>query len=179
MQERALVRYKDDPTLLHCRIVLDCKEGNLCKVATPDRDINETKLEAGSTFSEVLRMVGGRLPRHIRERDTYLPKHSEHGEFTEQELLELCNKAKAEGYEHGLHHRITGKLVEGRRVVDFQPVGLGGENVGDQALEDSEDIWIAVYRSGGKGVGEEVVPPRDSSKMSVGGKTFVLYGQTL
>ena len=169
------MRFKDDPTLLHCRIVLDCKEGNLCKVATPDRDINETKLEPGAVFTEVLRMVGGRLPRHIRERDTYLPKHTDQGEFTERELLELCNQAKASGYGQGLSHRITGKLVEGRRVVDFDRVGPGGEVVDEKLPDETDDIWIAVYRSGGKGIGEEVAPPKDSNVMNVGGKTFVLY----
>ena len=76
VQERALVRFKDDPTLLHCRIVLDCKEGNLCKVATPDRDINETKLESGPVFTEVLRMVGDGFPG-TSERETLIFRNTQ------------------------------------------------------------------------------------------------------
>lgn len=155
------MRFKDAPTLLHCRIVLDCKEGNLCKVATPDRDINETKLEPGAVFTEVLRMVGGRLPRHIRERDTYLPKHADQGEFTERELLELCNQARASGYEQGLSHRITGKLVEGRRVVDFDrpPKDSNVMNVGGETF--------VLYSIGGDEVLARKVGPNEVEKLGI------------
>ena len=76
-QERVLVRFKDDPNLLHGHAVLICHEGNRCSVVTPDRDIYDTVLEVGDIYADVKRMTGGRLPGGVRERDTYMAKHSE------------------------------------------------------------------------------------------------------
>ena len=45
-------------------------------------------------------------------------------------------------------------------MVDYDRVGPDGEIVDVKVPEDESDIWIAVYRSGGKGIGDEVVPPK-------------------
>lgn len=86
-QDRALVRFRDDPSLLHERVVIAVHSGDLCKVLTPDRDINETQLHVGEIYSEVLRKEAGRLPTGIREKDTYMAKHSGAGEFSHTETV--------------------------------------------------------------------------------------------
>ena len=49
-QDAALVRFVDDPALLHYRLVLLCPGGDHCLVATPDRDINDVQLVEGEVF---------------------------------------------------------------------------------------------------------------------------------
>lgn len=101
------MRFVDDPSLLHCRIVLICHGGNHCHVCTPDRDINETRLEVGDVYSEVLRMPNGNLPAGVRGGSTYLPKHSEKGEFTPEELLALTIRAGRHPVEGEARRRVS------------------------------------------------------------------------
>lgn len=166
-QERALVRFKDDPTLLHCRIVLCCDGGNLVKVVTPDRDINETRLEVWDTYSEVIRLDGGRLPGGIRKNQTYLPEHSPDGEFTPEELLGLTRRAMDEGFTSRPNRRVHGKLVGGVRVPP-KPTGKEGD-------ETSDHLWVVVYTSSGKGVGDELAPPTGGETHLVGGREYALF----
>lgn len=161
-QERALVRFKDDPALLHCRVILCCDGGNLVKVATPDRDINETRLETGPVYSEV-----GRLPAGFRKNQTYLLEHSAQGEFTPAELLTLTQKALEEGFSSRPGRRVTGKLVEGVRV----PPRARASGVD----EDTGSMWIVVYTSANKGVGDELTPPSGDHSHTVGGKDDALF----
>lgn len=67
-QDHVLVRFKDDPELLHWRCILHCVGGNRCIVVTPDRDVQEAVLEIGGTYTEIKRMVDGQLFGRVREK---------------------------------------------------------------------------------------------------------------
>lgn len=67
-QDHVLVRFKDDPELLHWRCILHCVGGNRCIVVTPDRDVQEAVLEIGGIYIEIKRMVDGRLFGRVREK---------------------------------------------------------------------------------------------------------------
>ena len=94
MRECALVRFADDPDLLHWRMVLHCFGGDKVLVVTPDRDINDTTLKVGDVFTEVIRLDRERLPHRVRERETYLPRHSADGNMTIEELRQLFERAE-------------------------------------------------------------------------------------
>ena len=61
-REVALVRIRDDPTLLHWRMALFCVNLDRVIVATPDRDISDTVLSVGEVYSDVIRLDGEHLP---------------------------------------------------------------------------------------------------------------------
>lgn len=167
------MRFVDDPSLLHCRIVLICHGGNHCHVCTPDRDINETRLEVGDVYSEVLRMPNGNLPAGVRGGSTYLPKHSEKGEFTPEELLALTIRAGRHPVEGEARRRGSGKVNEDGRVVGEAAPGPV-EHL-DEGGDDGK-IWLTVYASSGKDLGSEISPPPSAKKMDINGKTFAMFG---
>lgn len=47
---------------------MHCVGGNRCIVVTPDRDVQEAVLEIGGTYTEIKRMVDGRLFGRVREK---------------------------------------------------------------------------------------------------------------
>ena len=173
-QERVLVRFKDDPTLLHERVVLDCHSGNLVKVSTPDRDINETVLEVGNIYSDVIRKELSKLPGRIRERDTYLAKHSGYGEFSADEIRQLAEEALKTPYEVPLSHRVTGKTPRACLC------GVEAEETAAEGFDGRADgrIWMAVYRSSGKALGDEVSVPGDAKQMTIGSKKYAMFALT-
>ena len=58
-------------------------------MVTPDRDVELTKLEVGDTYTEVKVADDKRLPRGVREDDTYLPRHSDKGDLSRDEWMKL------------------------------------------------------------------------------------------
>ena len=165
VQDAALVRFRDDPALLHWRMVLISHEGDSVTVVTPDRDVEDTALSPGDIYLDVRRMDGGRLPRGVRERDTYLPKHSPEGEFSPDEIRRLV--LLAERNRQGTHER---KRIVGRAD---EPKPAGPPPVVSLA---QQKICLVVFRSGSGELGEEVTPPGDSVRHVINGKTFVLFG---
>lgn len=161
-----LVRFRDDPALLHERVVLACSHGDLVKVITPDRDINETTLEVGDVYTEIRRKEIGKLPPRVRERDTYLAKHSYEGEFTTAELLTYANEALR-----------TGFSGQQRVSTDSPGVIALGEGAGRaQEIDEHDDrLWIAVFSSSGKGLGEEIGVPGDAVQHVMGGRPYALF----
>ena len=121
VQDVALVRFRDDPDLLHWRCVLACKTGDDVLIVTPDRDIQSTVLKVGNTYTEIHRLVHGHLPRGVREDDTYLPRHSEQGEFSGEEMRVLVAAAQRQLQGEVDRRRVSGKLD---RIEAFYPVKL-------------------------------------------------------
>ena len=168
------MRFVDDPSILHCRIVLICHGGNHCHVCTPDRDINETRLEVGDVYSEVLKMPNGNLPAGVRGGSTYLPKHSDKGEFTQEELLALTIRAGRHPVEGEARKRVSGKVLEDGRVVGEAAHGRPAGQPED--VQDDGKIWLTVYASSGRDLGSEVSPPVSAKNFEVNGKTFAIFG---
>lgn len=67
-------------------------------------------------------------------------------------------------------HRVFGKLVDGVRHPP--PVAEV-----DNGPEDDSRIWLVVYRSNGKGLGDEISIPGDATRVTLGGKPFALFSQ--
>ena len=177
-RESALVRFRDDPALLHWRLVLVCVDGDRCLVATPDRDINDTILEVGDVFSEVIRMDGDRLPRRVRERDTYLPRHSGGGDLGVDELRTLMSQAETMAeriHQAGLRRRVTGKLGQDGRIHAAGPVASIGEPA-KQGPSDADSTWMVVFDSRGSDVGEERQPASDNgSEVVLKGERYFIW----
>ena len=174
-QDAALVRYRDDETLLHCRLILLCLEESKCIVCTPDRDIETTVLEVGDTYSEIKRMIGGRLPSGVRDQDTYLPRHSDLGTIGPEEARSLV--FRAERMQSGVveRRRVTGKVDEHGRVFRDGGTGGGVASVPVAALGPADLLWLVVFRTGSGDLGEEVTPPSGSRTLEVSGKRFHLF----
>ena len=177
-RESALVRFRDDPALLHWRTVLVCLEGDRCSVATPDRDINDTNLEVGDVFSEVIRLDGERLPRRVRERDTYLPRHSGAGDFGVDEVRSLVPQAEAMAgriAQADARRRVSGKMGQDGKIY---AAGLGdGSGDGPQPREPVfETAWMVVYDSKSAEVGDERQPALDNgSEVMLKGDRYFLW----
>ncbi len=74
--EHVLVRFKDDPELLHQRwVIRSCGDGRYW-VVTPVRDIWCTRLRLGRTYEQIVRFSGIRLPSHVRRREV-LPRQGQ------------------------------------------------------------------------------------------------------
>ncbi|OLP87305.1 hypothetical protein AK812_SmicGene31483 [Symbiodinium microadriaticum] len=177
-QDCALARFADDPALLHGRVVRCYGGGNLCRVITPDHDVQETILEAGSVYTEVIRINGARLPEvdQGKEDDTYLPKHSGDGDVKHDELLHSVRVADRAPASVEGQRRATGKVDCERAVDELQGPH---ENPRDkaksrQAVERAQEneSWIKVYSSSGTGIGDQLaaeeqrqrVPPDDGTR---------------
>lgn len=170
----ALVRFRDDPALLHWRGVLLCKNGDLCTVITPDRDIEDSELKVGEVYQEIRRYDDGRLPRTVRERDTYLPKHSSQGVFTDEEMRKFVLNAERAVDAARVRRRVTGRREEHREE------GLAGEPVAapEDVGDGSHDFgWLVVYRSGGGLLGETVEVPGDAADQTVNGRVFRFFSR--
>lgn len=159
----------DDPDLLHRRVVLLCESGNRALVVTPDRDVQDTVLEVGKVYSEVRRMEVGRLPRGVRERATYLAKHSEQGEFTTEELRALALEAREQGFEVAPLRRL------GEKTPPFLVDAAGTKQAAPEPEVPLDKILLCVYSTSGKLLGEEVPPPPDAATVKVGGKTLRIF----
>ena len=88
-----LVRFKDDPVLLHHRLLLRQGPGAKWVVATPDRDVWCVDLVVGELFSEIVSYDGARLPTGIRSDKAYRDKDSEEGVFSPSDIQELVEEA--------------------------------------------------------------------------------------
>ena len=180
-QDGVLVRFRDDPDLLHYRLVLLCTGGDHCYVATPDRDINEVDLVEGNMFSELRRMHLGRLPRGIREGDTYLPKHSPQGDFAQEEVLQLHMVAEKRSKDGSRRVRLTGKVgPDGVDILSGSPATPRPRSTPSHenaaVTVDSCYVWLIAYSSmTPSAVGKEVALPEGVSAMSVGGEKYALY----
>ncbi|CAE7434980.1 unnamed protein product [Symbiodinium sp. KB8] len=177
-RESTLVRFKDDPALLHWRLVLVCVDGHRCLVATPDRDINDTILEVGDVFSEVIRMDGDRLPRRVRERDTYLPRHSGGGDLGVDERRTLMSQAEVVAeriHQASLRRRVTGKSGQDGRIHAAGPVASVSEPA-RQGRSDADSTWMVVYDNRGSDVGEERQPASDNgSEVVLKGERYFIW----
>lgn len=173
------MRFADDPALLHGRVVLRCYGGNLCRVITPDRDVQETTLEAGSVYTEVIRMNGSRLPRGIKEDDTYLPKHSGDGDFKHDELLHFVRVADRVPASVEGRRRVTGKVDYEGAVDELQGPHANPRDkaISKQAVEraQEDECWIKIYSSNGTGIGDQAFPPVESALLVCGGGLFKLF----
>ena len=135
---------------------------------TPDRDLESATL---AVFSEVKRIVGGRLPGGVRECDTYLPKHAYDGPIPPEEMRSLVFQAERQ-FRDGRRHRINGRsdgpFVAGsaRAPPEALPADL-------QQDVDSGLRWLIVCASDGAGVGDEMSIPAQANQVLVGGKTFL------
>lgn len=179
-QDCVLVRFADDPALLHWRCVLACTEGNKVVVVTPDRDMENTELVVGEIYTEIKRMPEGRLPRGTKDRETYLPRHSPEGVIKPAEMRNLILMADRR-VEALRGRRVTGKLAADGRVHLNHPAE-GDPEKGDRGVAvqegqeaDSECVWLVVFSEDGKGIGDELSPPGDAQRLNVGGKTLVLF----
>lgn len=168
-----LVRFVDDPTLLHWRGVLLVVDGTKVAVTTPDRDIEVTDLVVGDTYREIRKGDGQNVPRGVKERDTYLPRHSDKGRISPDEFYRLVGLA--EKHKIGLvqRRRLTGRVNEPARAP---PVVPEATVPGDDRV-DEDHVFLIVYRSGNGALGEEMMPPGDSKEVVVNGKVFVLFSR--
>ena len=93
-----LVRFRDDPVLLHHRWVLK-RVGKRSRywVATPDREVWLTKLEVGDKYSEIVPFSGTRMPEKVRRRDVHCDKDSDEGAFDEDEFEALLEDVRDAG----------------------------------------------------------------------------------
>ena len=146
-------------------------------MVTPDRDVELTKLEVGDTYTEVKVADDKRLPRGVREDDTYLPRHSDKGDLSRDEWMKLI--------------RAQEKKMEARelkRAEKADPKGKaaaaprGGRADADLSgpAEDQVDdakVWLVIYRSGSGDLGVECDPPQDTGEMIVNGKSFKLFSR--
>ena len=95
--EHVLVRFRDDPEILHHRWILKVTPNGKVWVATPDREVWKTDLQVGEKYAHLIPWSGQRMPSHIRRAQAYIDKDSELGRFTEQEyrtLVDKCSPAK-------------------------------------------------------------------------------------
>ena len=153
-------------------------------MVTPDRDVEETTLIVGDTYTHVKRMQGDRLPSGVRERDTYLPRHADGGNFGPDEMRRLVQAAERGVQGREGRKRVTGKLgPDGRVHLKGTPKSKAADGrilrraeVG--ALDaDEKGRWLVVFSEEPSYLGAEVEPPGDSSRQVVGGKRFVLHSQ--
>ena len=171
-QDAVLVRFGDDPALLHCRGVLRPVRGDDCFVVTPDRDVERTTLEVWDKYTEVKRIEANRLPVGVRDDDTYLPRHSEKGAIGSAEMRGLVAKADR------LYAAEVGRVrIRGKLDADGQVAGQGLGEPSQPEVTASVDtrVWVVVYRTSGGDLGEEITPPADSPVIEVGGKSFKLF----
>ena len=168
-----LVRFADDPSLLHWRGVLLPLGGDRAVVVTPDRDIETTTLKVGLVYTEILRFDDGRLPARVRKRDTYLPKHSGQGHIDAAEFRRLVTMGERHRDAHEGRRRITGK-VDGRGDVSGPVHAPAPEHV---AGDEQVMAFLVVFRSGGGDLGQELVPSGDAQRLTVDGKVFVVFSR--
>lgn len=173
-QDNVLVRFVDDPELYHWRGILRCNYGDDCYVVTPDRDVERTVLEVGEKYSHVKRMEGGRLPARVREDDTYLPKHSDRGAFSNDEMRALVQKADRMASVEIHRKRATGRIDGAGKLAD-ELAALDDEPTPSVLAPQDDLVWVVVYRSGAGELGEEVTPVASAPLMHVGGKSFKFY----
>ena len=181
VQDAVLVRFKDDPALLHWRCVLACKGDDDVLVVTPDRDIQPTVLKVGPVYTEIMRMKhNGRLPTGVREDDTYLPKHSDRGDIEHEEMRRLVATAEKQLNSQN-RRRVYGKIgLDGKAHL---PTGAAtpGDAATQLALMDadfSDRRRVAVYSSSGTDIGQEVFPPLDANMLTLGGKAYCAFDQS-
>lgn len=172
-QDCVLVRFRDDRTLLHWRMVLHCVEGDRCYVTTPDREVQVTTLAIGDTYEEIRRMKEGRLPTGVRDRETYLPRHSAEGELGNDETRRLVEIALRQT-----------DFENGRRRLVGRSDAPAGENAARKAASAKEepDGWgdgdmryFVVFSTEGSSIGEERQPGRSAQNVVIGGRSYSLF----
>ena len=175
------MRFAADPDLLHWRGILTCINEDTCVVVTPDRDVEETTLKVGDTYTQVKRMQGDRLPGGVRERDTYLPRHADGGNIGADEMRRLVQAAERGVQGREGRRRVTGKLgPDGRVHLEGTPKSMAADgrhlrHVDGEAEERGR--WLVVFSEEPGLLGAEVEPPGDASRQMVGGKRYVLHSQ--
>lgn len=135
---------------------------------TPDRDVETATLTVGPVYSEVKRFSQGKLPAGVRERDTYLPKHSGDGNFSADEFRGFVVQAERLYDEMGRRRRLTGRVAEAAAVPEAPPP----EDVDADAVDR---MWLTVYASDGRGIGDELDLAAGAQQMIVGGKHFSMF----
>ena len=145
-------------------------------VVTPDRDIETTALEVGSIYQDIMRYDGSKLPRGVREKDTYLPRHSEKGRISPEEFRRLVIMGQRHHQGGEGRRRVSGKVDARGRVVHVAPeVPEAHADIDHEVEGDREYTYLVKYRSGPGNLGEEVLPPADAERKVVDGKEFVLF----
>ena len=153
-----------------------CLYGDNVVVLTPDRDLESTRLATGSVYSEIRKMTSGKLPAGIRERETYLPKHSPNGVILHDEMRTLMSNAERWFAADGTRRRVVGRLEEPEGVVspEAQAQAPPHQQPPEQGPE-GEQRWLVVYASDGRGVGDEMAIGADVQRLFVGGKEFSMF----
>ena len=153
-----------------------CLYGDNVVVLTPDRDLESTRLATGSVYSEIRKMTSGKLPAGIRERETYLPKHSPNGVILHDEMRTLMSNAERRFAADGTRRRVVGRLEEPEGVVspEAQAQAPPHQQPPEQGPE-GEQRWLVVYASDGRGVGDEMAIGADVQRLFVGGKEFSMF----
>ncbi|CAK9091403.1 Protease PrsW (Protease responsible for activating sigma-W) [Durusdinium trenchii] len=156
--------------------VMLCLYGDNVVVLTPDRDLESTRLATGSVYSEIRKMTSGKLPAGIRERETYLPKHSPNGVILHDEMRTLMSNAERRFAADGTRRRVVGRLEEPEGVVspEAQAQAPPHQQPPEQGPE-GEQRWLVVYASDGRGVGDEMAIGADVQRLFVGGKEFSMF----
>ena len=91
LREHALVRFADDPELLHHRIVTGKNEKVMFWV-TPDRDIKlavDVDDNDSSGILELRRYNGSRLPTGVTAAEAYRDKDADTGKYSAEEIQEM------------------------------------------------------------------------------------------
>lgn len=91
-------------------------------VVTPDRDIETTVLEVGSIYQDIMRYDGSKLPRGVREKDTYLPRHSEKGRISPEEFRRLVIMGQRHHQGGEGRRRVSGNDARGRAPQAQRPM---------------------------------------------------------
>ena len=106
------------------------------------------------------------MPGGVRERDTYLPKHSPDGDFSADEIRTLVRQAeRARQARHD--RRRASRLPGGAPAREKNPE--------EAAVVDDDSLHIVVYSSGGSHIGDEVDVPSAASQVILGGRTFHMF----
>ena len=154
--------------------------GNQCIVVTPDRDVQEAVLEIGGTDTEIKRMVDGRLPGRVREKDTYLPRHSEKGIFGHDEMRKLVAIGEKRGQAFD-RRRVTGRVGPDGRI-HATPVGKAAPPKPEREVAvsdgEAEMVSIVVHSTQEEKIGTTVIPPAGAYSTVVGGRRYHLFTES-
>ena len=150
----ALVVFAEDDELYHHRVIVRCDEGDKVWCVSPDREMYQTTLAEGKTFSEVIKWGGKKCPTGISSGECYLDKHSDYGVFTDKEIKDLVKAAKDNqwsGSDHKVRLKLAMKAETGKGSSKPKPKakakvvkkkkkdGDDGDDDGEDEEEDDDD----------------------------------------
>ena len=167
-----LVRYADDPTLWHLRVVLSFHgyvkygagaEAAVVTVCSPDRDVFDLAL--GKPHLKAWKRLEGRVPQGISTRALYMDKHSTQGRFVAGELETLAAQYAGK--------KADGSLIPVAPAVGAAAPGAAAADAGPVSLPVSTRLRkktpAAVARGGRAGGGDQEVAVPGEEAVPVGG----------